>query len=221
MLEAFTTTHGHPSAPISTFTAHGYCPFLASAIRFMAAYERVYSTDPPLQQHQRKITTSESFLTEYDVLHPRHVNAIEKQGPYIGKVGEAAYFTLTLLDMKTWDLANSERIYNFHIPPASLIPEIHNTHSLMVSHGITMLSAILSYGSNPIILTDPRIAHIEQTMGLCVKATEKYWVLINELPKEGKFAKDKDEMYYQKRDIRETLGVCDLVRRDLGRARDL
>lgn len=94
----------------------------------------------------------------------------------------------------------------------------------MVAHGISLLSHIDAYGcERPIHIAHPAIRVIEKTLDLCIKAIERYWKLVKELPREDKFEPEDDgrehEMALQRAYVRQNMGVCLLVWRDMERAR--
>lgn len=251
-MEDFTTQVGRPSAPLSAFAAHGFSfssspadHFLAARVRFLAAYERVYSTDQPMSEKQRKIRLPKPLFATFEYL--QHIHH-QEQG-WIGKNPDAdggeelshSSFAVTLWanqmvtadtetvkDSKpsvkqkdTWaNMWSRERKYNWCIPLTSSKADMRFAHDTMVSHGITLFSAVLAHGSGPIELNEAT-RHIEHTVNLCMAHIETFW----RLTEAGIAEKEWDEKWkHEERrmrmeDVQCSMAICEQIKRDLDKAR--
>lgn len=254
IMEDFTAQVGHPSAPLATFAAHGFSlsssssdHFLAARIRFLAAYERVYSTDQPLSEKQRKIRIPKPLFTTFEHLQHTHhqgqgwiVTNPDAEG---GEELRHSSFAVTLwakrmvvteadTDVKmafkqsvapkdTWaSVWSTKRKYNWWIPLTSPKIDMRVAHDLMVSHGITLFSAVLAYGTGPIEFNEVT-RHIEHTVNLCMARIEAFWQLtqaaIAEKPWDEK--KKHDERQLRMEDVQYSMAICEQIKRDLDKAR--
>jgi hypothetical protein len=246
-MESFTTQVGQPSASLATFTVHGFSDeFLAARVRFLAAHERIYSTDAPSNEKQRKIRVPKPLFATFETLqHDFH----QEQGWIIknpdaegGEEMKHTSFAVTQWEYQmtvksdpdlrlessrldagrdTWtELWSVKRKYNWWIPLASPSPEIHYTHDMMVSHGITLFWAVRAYGRSPIELNEA-IQHIEHTSNLCISHIEQYWQLAQQAISDKDWEESKKMMQRQQQleYCQMNMGICIQVERDVNKAR--
>ncbi|KAE9972917.1 hypothetical protein EG328_004685 [Venturia inaequalis] len=253
IMEDFTTQVGHPSAPLATFASHGFSfspsssdHFLAARVRFLAAYERVYSTDQPMGEKQRKIRLPKPLSTTFDDL--QHIHH-QEQGWLVknpdaegGEDSRHSSFAVALwanqmiarahsdtkMDSKlpvkqkdTWAKRwSKERKYNWWIPLTSTKTDMRIAHDQMVSHGITLFSAVMAYGTGPIELSDTT-RHIEHTVNLCMAHIETFWQLTQAGIAEKEWVEKKKHKERQRRmgDVQYSMAICEQTKRDLDKAR--
>jgi hypothetical protein len=247
-MEDFTTQVGQPSASLASFTIHGFSDnFLAARVRFLAAYERVYSTEHPLSEKQRTIRLPKPLFAVFESLQHQHHQRQDwiTKNPDAEGGEESRHNSFAVAhwqdfmttkphrdnegDSKQPDvdknqrkkLWSAKRKYNWWIPLASSSPEIRYAHDMMVSHGITLLSAIWEYGPGPIELNEAT-RHIERTNDLCINHIEKYWQLAQQANLERKFQPDSEkpnERQLQLGYVQNNVAICEQIARDLAKAR--
>lgn len=246
-MEDFTTQVGQPSASLASFTVHGFSDeFLAARVRFLAAYERVYSTDHPLSERQRKIRVPKPLFIVFETLQHQHH---QEQG-WITKNPDAeggeelqySSFAVTLwenlmstkpytnikiesmqpnVEKDNWtQMWSVKRKYNWWIPPASSSTELRYAHDMMVSHGITLFWVVQAYGTGPIEL-DSTTQHIEHTSNLCINQVEQYWHLAQQAisGKDWDDWKKLKERQQQLEYVQYNMAVCEQIVKDLETAR--
>lgn len=210
---------------------HGFSDqFLAARVRFLAAYERVYSIHPPLTAKQRKIRVPLSILSTFDTLQKQHHNeqdwTIRNPDAEGGEETLHHSFAVALLNKENWQNWTVTRKHNWWIPLASAAPELRYTHDMMVSHGITLFSATQQYGTGAIEVNEAT-QHIENTNNLCIAHIEKYWKLAQKAKIECKVDKsDRAELVprlterqLQLEYVQENMAICKQVAEDLTKAR--
>jgi hypothetical protein len=175
---------------------------------------------------ERKIITSKNFFDEYEALQDTHFQDILSHSGGEEVDWRNTYFTFPLLSEKCGHYHLEDRWYNWHIPLASLDPNIHYAHCTMIAHGVFFTAVIWEWLHKPIDLDNPMIQHIEKAKDLCVKSIEYYWVLVQAIPtsKAGKtkFEEHKeDEIRLQEEYLRSHIEMCEVVSWDLERARKL
>lgn len=220
--------------------------FLAARVRFLAAYERVYPTDYPMSEKQRQIRLPKPLFATFE--HLQHIHH-QEQG-WVDKNPDAetgedlrhSSFGVTLwanqmialagTDPKTnsklpatqkdpWaKLWSTERKYNWWIPLTSTKSDMRIAHDMMVSHGITLLSAVVAYGTGPIEL-DEATRHIEHTVDLCMTHIERVWQLTQAGIAEKEWDEKKRHKERQRRmaDVQYSTAICEQIKRDLNKAR--
>lgn len=246
-MEEFTTQVGQPSTTLESFTIHGYSDnFLAARVRFLAAYERVYLNDHPLSERQRRIRVPKPIFATFDNLqrsyhqeqgwinkNPDAEGGEELQhssfaivhwaNQMITKPNPAVKSATGMrgASKDTWTkLWSMRRKYNWWVPLASSNADIRFAHDMMVSHGVTLFSAILAYGTAPIEFNDAT-RHIEHSTNLCIAHIEKFWQLdqLAIAEKEWSEGKKNDERQEQMENVQYNMAICEQVKLDLEKAR--
>jgi hypothetical protein len=209
---------GKPFASLDAFIVHGFSDdFLAARIRFLAAYERVYSTDHPLTEKQRKISVPQSLLSQFEALQKSHHEGQDwiMQNPDAdgGRESKHNSFAIALLNRDTWTKWVRVRKHNWWIPLASPAPDLRYAHDMMVSHGITLFSTVQKYGINAIEVNNTT-QHIKHTNNLCIAHIDK-----DGKSKEAELVPRLSERQLQMEYVQENMAICEQVAKDLVTAR--